>query len=175
MAINQLVDYHRLAQDKAEAALLTLEAGMDVELPSIDCFGQPIIDAVEEGRLPIALVDQAVRRVLAMKFRVGLFENPYVDPDKVLDVYDTPEQRRLARTIAQKSMVLLKNEGSLSAAGQGHQLHCRHRPQCRQQTEPAGRLLLSGPHRDSDHLQGTGLLPAPAAGLHPPAPTTTRP
>ena len=113
MAINQLADYHRLAKDKAEAALLTLEAGMDVELPSVDCFGQPIIDAVEENRLPIALVDQAVRRVLAMKFRVGLFENPYVAPDKVLDVYDTPDQRSLARTIAQKSMVLLKNEGSL--------------------------------------------------------------
>ena len=113
MAINQLADYHRLAKDKAEAALLTLEAGMDVELPSIDCFGQPIVDAVQEGRLPEALVDQAVRRVLVMKFRIGLFENPYVEPDRVPDVYDTPEQRAVARTIAQKSMVLLKNEGGL--------------------------------------------------------------
>ena len=113
MAINQLADYHRLAKDKAEAALLTLEAGMDVELPSIDCFGQPIIDAVESGRLPVALVDQAVRRVLTMKFRAGLFENPYVQPGKVLAVFDTPEQRSVARTIAQQSMVLLKNDGGL--------------------------------------------------------------
>ena len=113
MAINQLADYHQLAKDKAEAALLTLEAGMDVELPSMDCFGQPIIDAVEQDRLPIALVDQAVRRIVTMKFRLGLFENPYVAPEKVLEVFDTPDQRSLARTIAQKSMVLLKNEGGL--------------------------------------------------------------
>ncbi len=113
MAINQLADYHRLARDQAEAALLTLEAGMDVELPNISCYGQPIIDAVEAGKLPVDLVDQAVRRVLAMKFRLGLFENPYVAPDKVLEVFDTPAQRSLARTIAQKSMVLLKNEDGL--------------------------------------------------------------
>ncbi len=113
MAINQLADYHRLARDKAEAALLTLQAGMDVELPSTDCYGQPIIDAVEGGNLPIALVDQAVRRGLTMKFRLGLFENPYVREEKVVEVFDTPDQRALARTIAQKSMVLLKNEDNL--------------------------------------------------------------
>jgi beta-glucosidase len=112
-AINQLVSYHRLAQDKAQAALLTLEAGMDLELPSIDCFRQPLIDAVTAGTLPVALIDRSVRRILAMKFAFGLFENPYVTPEIVPTILDTAEQRALARTLAEKSIVLLKNEGNL--------------------------------------------------------------
>ncbi|MCB0958904.1 MAG: glycoside hydrolase family 3 C-terminal domain-containing protein, partial [Acidimicrobiales bacterium] len=113
MAINQLRDYHKLARDKADAARMALEAGMDVELPSIDAYGQDLIDAVKAGAIDEALIDRSVRRVLAMKFAFGLFERPYVDPQAVAAVFDTPDQRALAREIAQKSMVLLKNDGDL--------------------------------------------------------------
>jgi beta-glucosidase len=113
MAINQLADYHGFAQSKAHAAHMALEAGMDVELPSVDCYGAELAAAVEAGEFPVEVADQAVRRVLEMKFRLGLFENPYVDTGKVEAVFDTPEQRKLARTIAQQSIVLLKNEGDL--------------------------------------------------------------
>jgi beta-glucosidase len=113
MAINQLSNYHQMAKDQAQAALLSLEAGMDVELPNTVCYGQPLIDAVEAGELPIALVDQAVRRVLTMKFRIGVFENPYVAPEKAQAVFGAPDHRRLAHAIARKSMTLLKNEGDL--------------------------------------------------------------
>ncbi|MBW7884101.1 MAG: glycoside hydrolase family 3 C-terminal domain-containing protein [Caldilineaceae bacterium] len=112
-AINQLVSYHRLAQDKAAAARLTLEAGMDLELPSIDCFKQPLIDAVAQGELPEALIDRSVRRMLAMKFAFGLFENPYVAPDGVAAILDSADQRALAHQLAQKSIVLLKNAQGL--------------------------------------------------------------
>ena len=61
----------------------------------------------------MALVDAAVGRVLRMKFRLGLFERPYVDPDAAPAVFDTAEQRALAHRIAQKSIVLLKNDGGL--------------------------------------------------------------
>lgn len=113
MAINQLRNYHLLARDKADAARLALEAGMDIELPSIDAYGQALIDAVKAGEISLALIDRSVRRMLALKFAFGLFEHPYVDPDAVLGVFDTPAQRGLAREIARKSMVLLKNEGNL--------------------------------------------------------------
>ncbi len=112
-AINQLVDYHQFAQDKAEAARLALEAGMDLELPSSDCFQQPLIDAVKSGALTMEAIDRPVQRILAMKFAFGLFENPYVDTDHFVTVWDTLEQRALVRTIGQKSMVLLKNEADL--------------------------------------------------------------
>jgi beta-glucosidase len=110
-AINTLQSYHDLTPDKAEAARLALEAGIDVELPSTDCFGSPLRQAVQQGLIRESLVDQAVRRVLEQKFALGLFENPYVDAGSV--AFDTPPQRQLAREIAQKSIVLLKNESGL--------------------------------------------------------------
>jgi beta-glucosidase len=113
MAINQLCNYHRLARDKAHAARLALEAGMDLELPSVDAYGQPLLDAVAAGEIDESLIDRSVRRMLAAKFAFGLFEQPYVDADKVLSVFDTPAQREVAREIARKSVVLLKNEGDL--------------------------------------------------------------
>lgn len=113
MGIDQLRNYHKLARDKADAARLALEAGMDLELPSIDAYGQPLLDAVKMGEIPVELIDRSVRRMLALKFAFGLFERPYVEPDAVPAVFDTPAQRTLAREISRKSLVLLKNEGNL--------------------------------------------------------------
>lgn len=112
-AVAMLADYHHVAADKAQAAQMALEAGIDVELPGTDCYGQPLRDAVRDGMVDQRLLDEAVRRVLRTKFRLGLFENPYVDADGVARVFDTPEQRALARRIAQQSIVLLKNDGNL--------------------------------------------------------------
>ncbi|HLA42402.1 MAG TPA: glycoside hydrolase family 3 C-terminal domain-containing protein, partial [Aggregatilineales bacterium] len=102
---------HHVARSKQEAAGMALEAGMDVELPFTDCYGDPLREAVQTGKIPEALIDLSVRRILTQKFALGLFENPYVDPEIV--VFDTPEQRQLARQIAQKSIVLLKNDDHL--------------------------------------------------------------
>lgn len=112
-AVDQLAAYHRVAGDKEEAALMALSAGIDLELPSTDCYGTPLYQAVQAGRIRQALVDQAAGRVLEMKFRLGLFEQPYVDEERVPHVFDTPDQRALARQIARKSIVLLKNQGEL--------------------------------------------------------------
>lgn len=109
--VDTLKNYHHIAESKGDAAALALEAGLDVELPSTDCYGEPLREAVEAGKVPIALIDRSVRRVLAQKFALGVFEKPYVDADAV--TFDTPEDRQLAREIAQKSLVLLKNEGNL--------------------------------------------------------------
>lgn len=108
-----LVDYHFVAADKSEAARIALYAGLDVELPGTDCYGEPLLKAVEAGKIDPALVDRAVRRVLAMKFRLGLFENPYGNPALAAEIFDTPAQRSLARQAARESIVLLKNKGGL--------------------------------------------------------------
>ena len=113
MSINSLYNYHSYAQDKAAASLMSIDAGVDVELPTTDCYGAPMHAAVEQGELDVALIDRAVRRHLRMKFALGLFENPYVAADRVLEVFDTPAQRELAYRAAQKSMVLLKNDDNL--------------------------------------------------------------
>jgi beta-glucosidase len=110
-AIDMIGAYHHVAANKAESAALALRAGIDVELPSTDCYGDPLRQALERGEVDMALVDNAVRMALRMKFLLGLFETPYVDTGRAAEVFDTSEQRALAREIAQKSMVLLKNEG----------------------------------------------------------------
>ncbi len=111
-AVRQLMTYHNVANDAGEAAGLALEAGIDSELPGTDCYGAPLKEKVEKGEFPMELIDRAVRRNLRMKFRLGLFENPYVDPDAAPAVFDTEEQRNFALELARKSIVLLKNDNN---------------------------------------------------------------
>lgn len=111
--VDCLRSYHLIVSDKAQAAHRALAAGLDVELPALDCFGAPLREAVEAGRVPIALVDRAARRMLHVKFQLGLFEHPWVDADAAPQVFDTSAHRALARTLAQRSIVLLENHGGV--------------------------------------------------------------
>jgi len=110
--IPQLQDLHHVANDKEEAARLALEAGVDIELPDPDCFPL-LLKQVREGKLSEALVDKAVARLIRAKFLLGLFENPYVDPDRAVRITNSREHRELAADAARRSIVLLKNENNL--------------------------------------------------------------
>lgn len=112
-AVQMIHTYHAQATDCGEAATLALRAGIDVELPMITCYGEPLEAALKAGKIDMATVDLAVSRHLQKKFELGLFENPYVDEGSVQEVFETPAQRDLTREIANKSMVLLKNDGLL--------------------------------------------------------------
>jgi beta-glucosidase len=115
-AINMLHNFHFVAETQTKAAALALRAGIDVELPTAACYGDPLREALEAGDINIEYLDKAVLRHLQMKFELGLFDNPYVDEGSVVDVFETEEQRGLARDIAAQSMVLLKNDGLLPLA-----------------------------------------------------------
>ena len=110
--IPQLQDLHHVANGKEEAARLALEAGVDIELPDPDCFPL-LLNLVREGKVSEASVDKAVARNLRAKFLLGLFENPYVDPDRAVRVTNSREHRELAAEAARRSIVLLKNETNL--------------------------------------------------------------
>jgi beta-glucosidase len=112
-SVRQLADYHRFAADAQDAAVTTLGAGIDVELPSTDCYGEPLLDAVRRELVSIETLDEAVCRVLRTKFELGLFEQPYVDVSLAEGANDTRAQRDLAGKIASKSLVLLRNDGAL--------------------------------------------------------------
>ncbi len=112
-AVSQLMTYHHVAATPGDAARLALSAGLDMELPATDCYGAPLKAEVEAGRVPLEVVDTAVRRVLRLKFRLGLFEHPYVDAEAAPAVFQTPEQRALARRAAAESCILLTNDGIL--------------------------------------------------------------
>jgi beta-glucosidase len=115
-SIPQLVRFHRVAADKGAAAALALSAGLDMELPNYDYYEAPLKAEVEAGRLPAEVVDTAVRRVLRMKFQLGLFERPYVDPAAAEAQFQTGAQRALARRAVAESAVLLQNDGVLPLA-----------------------------------------------------------
>jgi beta-glucosidase len=140
-SIRQLSDYHQLADGCEEAAAMALHAGLDLELPNTDCFGPPLLAALESGLLAPAALDAAVRRVLRAKFDLGLFERPYVDAGSPLG--DVPRQRELARRIACRSVVLLRNDGVLPLAS------------------GAGTIAVIGPNADkARHLFGDYTYPA---------------
>ena len=112
-SVEMLMNHHRVAGTRGEAARLALQAGLDMELPAIDCYGEPLKAEIEAGRMPLEIIDTAVRRVLRLKFQLGLFEHPYVDVEAAEAVFETPEQRELARKVVAESTILLKNDGVL--------------------------------------------------------------
>jgi len=110
-AIDMLQNAHQVTENQTESAVRALSAGLDVELPNTNCYGEPLKQALENGLIEEALIDRSVARLLRQKFELGLFENPFVEAEAV--EFDTPAERALAREIAQKSIILLKNEGDL--------------------------------------------------------------
>ncbi|MEU9518722.1 glycoside hydrolase family 3 N-terminal domain-containing protein [Streptomyces sp. NPDC048224] len=122
---------HGVVADWTDAASAALKAGLDVELPTVKTFGAPLVEAVTDGRVPEALIDRALRRVLGQKAQLGLLDpdwNPVPpaldgvdldDPEALrgrIDL-DRPENRELAREIADKAVVLLTNDGTLPLTG----------------------------------------------------------
>lgn len=112
-SVGGIFDLHRTAASKSEAAKQAIEAGMDIELPSAYIFGEPLFEAVKQGMVSERTIDRAVRRVLTVKFQLGLFENPYVDPDAAERITKNESRRQLVRRAAQEAIVLLKNENQV--------------------------------------------------------------
>jgi beta-glucosidase len=107
-SVKELIN-HGLAADDQDAARLALNAGVDMEMVS-RLFNQHGSQLLREGRVSQATIDEAVRRILRIKFRLGLFEHPYTDETRESRSLLTAENRAAARAIADRSMVLLKNE-----------------------------------------------------------------
>jgi len=107
-----IYDKHKTAENKAQAAKQAVQAGLDVELPHPDCFPE-IVELVQKNKISIETINECVRRILWVKFWVGLFENPYVDPEYAEKICDCSEHRQLALKAAQKSIVLLKNNENI--------------------------------------------------------------
>lgn len=109
-AVDMLHTFQRTASSQAEAAVQAISAGLDVEASS-ECFPY-LTDMIKEQKVDLKLIDKAVSRVLLAKFRMGLFEDPYGDRYDIKALH-TPDNVRLARQIADESVVLLKNDNGL--------------------------------------------------------------
>ncbi|MCM1177234.1 MAG: glycoside hydrolase family 3 C-terminal domain-containing protein [Bacteroides sp.] len=110
-AVKQLIN-QGVAPDGKEAAMLAFNAGVEMDMVD-DLYRKYLPELIEEGKVSQELLDESVRRVLRVKFMLGLFENPYIDEVPEKDRLLLPEYLRISENVAQESMVLLKNEGGL--------------------------------------------------------------
>lgn len=147
-SVGQLYEYHHVAPDRVDAAAAAMRAGIDVELPSSDCYAEPLLEALEQQKVDEAMINEAVARSLRLKFELGLFEDPYVDEHAALAAVDTPTHRSLARAVAGKSIVLLRNDAVLPIA------------------ESCGSIAVIGPNADeARNLFGDYSYPAHVESL----------
>ncbi|NDV84597.1 beta-glucosidase BglX [Bacteroides sp. 51] len=100
-----------VAADKKEAAFKAFTAGVEMDMMN-DCYNKHLAELVEEGKVPQALVDDAVKRILRLKFRLGLFETPYTPASTEKERFLLPQSLQIAEQLAEESIVMLKNEGS---------------------------------------------------------------
>src|SRR5450759_3953725 len=105
--------YEHVASSQKEAGAMALKAGLDVGISYEDGYMMPMIENVHEGKVNISMIDRSVRRILRQKFRLGLFENTYVNSDHAVSVSNTKENKELALQVAREGIVLLKNEKSI--------------------------------------------------------------
>jgi len=131
-AVSELVN-HSIG-DGPTVARKALEAGVDMDMEG-NLYGTVIAAQVRSGKIPVSVVDEAARRVLRVKFALGLFDHPYTTPGPAYEA--TPERRALARKVADETLVLLKND---PAAGAGALLPL---------TAKAGKVALIGPLADN--------------------------
>ncbi len=110
IGISLLYQHHNLARDPAEAAAMAFGAGLDIELPADECTSH-LAEAVQRGLISIETIDEAVRRILTEKLRLGLLERPYVDEGAI--ELQAPGTVELAREVARQAVVVLENDGVL--------------------------------------------------------------
>lgn len=112
MDIEHCVDQHRTAANNKEAFYQSIMAGMDMHMHGPE-WQTAVVELVKEGRIPESRIDESVRRILTVKFRLGLFEHPYSDAKTRDRVINDPEHKRTALEASRNSIVLLKNEKDL--------------------------------------------------------------
>jgi len=104
---------HFVAADKKEACALSVRAGVNIELPEPDCYLH-LVELVKKGVLKESQLEELVAPMLLWKFKLGLFDDPYVDPDEAERVVGCDEHRKLALQAARETITLLKNDGGLA-------------------------------------------------------------
>lgn len=136
--IGKLHNFHYTAATYKEAVLQAIDAGIDMSMTPLNLdFNLALAELVEEGRISVERIDESVRRILTLKFDIGLFEHPYPDPS-MFDHLATADNRAKALRAAQESIVLLRNDGVLPLS-----------------PATTGIMLLLGPTADSKrHLSG---------------------
>lgn len=147
-AIDQLIDIHHVATTCDEAAKFAITAGVDIELPFAKCY-RSLPALVRNHQVPESLIDEAVTRVLYAKFELGLFDHPFVDPQKAVQSAGTAADEELALRAAHETIALLKNDNNLLPLD----------------ISKFKRIAVIGPNAAEAHLGGYSGAPKHAIGI----------
>jgi len=147
-AIDQLITVHHVATNCEQAAKMAVTAGVDIELPYLRCY-KTLPSLVRSGQIPEALINEAVARVLRIKFELGLFEKPYVDAQSAVKTLPSQQRRELALEAARESITLLKNDNKLLPLN----------------LEKIQRIAVIGPNAGEAHLGGYSGTPKHAISI----------
>jgi beta-glucosidase len=112
-SVGGILGAHHTAGSEKETAAQALNAGMDMELPGVYIYGTPLTQAVDEGLISMKVLDEAVSRVLRVKFELGLFDDPLADPAEAESIVNCQEHRDLALEAGRQAIVLLRNQNSV--------------------------------------------------------------
>lgn len=119
-SVGELYSRHKVCENFEDAGMRALEAGIDIETPAKECYGDKLMIMIKEGKFDIAYVDIAVKRVLLAKFNLGLFENPFpLDKESINKVFHSNEAKTASLQMAKESLVLIKNNGILPLKPKG--------------------------------------------------------
>ncbi|WP_455168760.1 glycoside hydrolase family 3 N-terminal domain-containing protein [Aegicerativicinus sediminis] len=141
--ISRIANWHHVAKDFKESVLFSVNAGMDMNMHG-PYFQDYVVELVHEGKLNEERVDEAVYKILEAKFRLGLFENPYVDLDEIKSKIFTEEHKETALEQARKGVVLQKNDGFLPLKNLSGK-----------------KLFITGPNADNMTILGDWSSPQP--------------
>lgn len=133
---------HHVAADRRDACRLAVKAGVNIELPEPDCY-LSLVDLVRGGHLEELELDDLVRPMLYWKFRMGLFDDPFVDPDEAERIVASEQNAALARRAAERTITLLKNDGPVLPLDPDRQ----------------GTIAVIGPNADRELLGGYSGVP----------------
>jgi len=137
MDIERIETLHHVASSLKEASYLAVNAGMDMHMHGVD-FPEAVIELVKEGTLPISRVNEACSKILMAKFKLGLFENRFVDIEKIPKNIFTPEHKFTALETARKGIVLLKNSNLLPL----------------NKVKKSKKILVTGPNANNQSILG---------------------
>ncbi|MDR1121010.1 MAG: glycoside hydrolase family 3 C-terminal domain-containing protein, partial [Dysgonamonadaceae bacterium] len=144
MDVERMQDYHRVYATKEDAFFGTVHAGLDMHMHG-PLFAEGVIKAVKEGRLNEKRVNESVEKILAAKFKLGLFENPYIDAAESKQIIFNAEHRQTALDMARKSIVLLENKNNILPLNK----------------KTLKKILVTGPNADTHAIFGDWAFPQP--------------
>ena len=144
--VERLKTYHRTAPTFKEAVYQSVDAGMDMHMHGPK-FLMPLVRLVKQGRIPESRIDDAVRPILLAKFRLGLFENPFVDLSDAKKLMFNKDHKQTALELARQGIVLLKNSDNILPLSDEK------------------RIFITGPNANNHSIMGDWVLPQPEENI----------